>query len=136
LFATAFIMRSSSQAILAAAAALFELAAAGPKRSRADASASTLSFGNSSAVSINIRTKTGHRNATAPYLYGWMFEDINHSGDGGLYGELLRNRAFEGSDIQWGSVGGYAGPSITWQENSCEALGMLSDHWMEKHWLT
>ncbi|KAF8914916.1 glycoside hydrolase [Mucidula mucida] len=28
-------------------------------------------------------------------LYGYMWEDINHSGDGGLYGELLQNRAFQ-----------------------------------------
>jgi alpha-N-arabinofuranosidase len=25
-----------------------------------------------------------------------MFEDINHSGDGGIYAELLMNRAFQG----------------------------------------
>lgn len=123
---TSFIMIFSSQAILVATAALFELASAGPKKSRAtDTSASTISHANSSTVSLNIRTKTGHRNATAPLLYGWMFEDINHSGDGGLYGELLRNRAFEGSDIQWGTLAGYSDSSITWQENSCEALGML-----------
>lgn len=30
-------------------------------------------------------------------MYGQMYEDINHSGDGGLYGELLVNRAFQGS---------------------------------------
>ncbi|KAG6820155.1 hypothetical protein H0H93_004737 [Arthromyces matolae] len=29
-------------------------------------------------------------------LYGYMWEDINHSGDGGLYAELLQNRAFQG----------------------------------------
>ncbi|KAI0037105.1 arabinofuranosidase [Vararia minispora EC-137] len=28
-------------------------------------------------------------------LWGLMFEDISHSGDGGLYGELLQNRAFQ-----------------------------------------
>ncbi len=28
-------------------------------------------------------------------LYGLFFEDINRAGDGGLYAELLRNRAFE-----------------------------------------
>ncbi|KAF8167586.1 glycoside hydrolase [Crassisporium funariophilum] len=28
-------------------------------------------------------------------LYGYMWEDINHSGDGGLYAELLQNRAFQ-----------------------------------------
>ena len=30
-------------------------------------------------------------------LYGLFFEDINRAGDGGLYPELLRNRAFEDS---------------------------------------
>jgi hypothetical protein len=116
-----------SKAVLATATALIGLAHAGPKRPRADASTynNVSSNSNSSAVALNIRTKTGQRNATAPLLYGWMFEDINHSGDGGLYGELLRNRAFEGSDIQWGAVAGYSDSSITWQENSCEALGMF-----------
>jgi alpha-N-arabinofuranosidase len=30
-----------------------------------------------------------------PTMFGQMFEDISHSGDGGLYGELLLNRAFQ-----------------------------------------
>ncbi|MDB5338331.1 MAG: alpha-L-arabinofuranosidase domain protein, partial [Planctomycetaceae bacterium] len=29
-----------------------------------------------------------------PRLYGLMTEEINHSYDGGLYGELIQNRAF------------------------------------------
>ncbi len=33
------------------------------------------------------------------YLYGLMFEDISHSGDGGIYGELLINRAFHGMTL-------------------------------------
>lgn len=32
-------------------------------------------------------------------FYGIFFEDINHAADGGLYGELLRNRNFEFSHI-------------------------------------
>lgn len=32
-------------------------------------------------------------------LYGIFFEDINHAADGGLYGELVRNRSFEFSHI-------------------------------------
>ncbi|KDQ21500.1 glycoside hydrolase family 51 protein [Botryobasidium botryosum FD-172 SS1] len=42
-----------------------------------------------------------------------MFEDINHSGDGGLYAELLQNRAFQGVTpgtsaalTAWTAVGG------------------------------
>jgi len=30
----------------------------------------------------------------SPLLYGLMAEEINHSYDGGLYAELIRNRAF------------------------------------------
>ena len=30
----------------------------------------------------------------SPMLYGHMTEEINYSYDGGLYGELVRNRAF------------------------------------------
>lgn len=39
---------------------------------------------------------TSKRNATSPYLYGIMHEDINHSGDGGIYAEMIANRAFQG----------------------------------------
>lgn len=35
----------------------------------------------------------------APYLYGLFFEDINRSGDSGLYPEMIRNRAFEDSIV-------------------------------------
>ncbi|MDP9173314.1 MAG: carbohydrate binding domain-containing protein [Planctomycetota bacterium] len=34
----------------------------------------------------------------SPTLYGLMTEEINYSYDGGLYGELIRNRVFEGSE--------------------------------------
>jgi len=32
-------------------------------------------------------------------LYGIFFEDLNHAADGGLYGELIRNRSFEFDSI-------------------------------------
>ncbi len=38
-------------------------------------------------------TKPGHR--VSPMLYGLMTEEINHSYDGGLYAELIQNRAFK-----------------------------------------
>ena len=38
-------------------------------------------------------TKTGL--AVSPMLYGLMTEEINHSYDGGLYAELIRNRIFK-----------------------------------------
>ncbi len=37
--------------------------------------------------------------AISPMLNGIFYEDINHSADGGLYAELLRNRSFE--EMAW-----------------------------------
>jgi hypothetical protein len=48
-------------------------------------------------VSLSINTyDVEKRNVTARSLYGIMHEDISHSGDGGIYAELLINRAFQG----------------------------------------
>ncbi|RDW71039.1 hypothetical protein BP6252_07602 [Coleophoma cylindrospora] len=102
---------------------LLGTAVAGPKRPRQLSHDGPFTNSSTAPVSLNILTKTGTRNATAPYLYGWMFEDINHSGDGGIYGELLTNRAFDGSTVTWSALGGFSGSSITWQENTCEAYG-------------
>lgn len=38
-------------------------------------------------------SKLGHK--VQPTMYGVFFEEINHSGDGGLYAELIQNRGFE-----------------------------------------
>ena len=40
----------------------------------------------------------------SPTLYGLMFEDISHSGDGGLYAELINNRAFKNGPTSWSVV--------------------------------
>jgi len=111
------------RASLVVLVAFYHLVAAGPKSPRAGWNATRASNNASTSVSLNILTETGTKNATAPYLYGWMFEDINHSGDGGLYGELLTNRAFDGSTITWGSIPGFPDSSIVYQENTCEAYG-------------
>lgn len=61
------------------------------------------------AVTLSVASSGG--NATSGYQYGLMFEDINYSGDGGIYAELIRNRAFQGSSIvpstldPWTAVG-------------------------------
>ena len=34
----------------------------------------------------------------SPTFYGLMTEEINHSYDGGLYGELIQNRIFQDND--------------------------------------
>jgi alpha-L-arabinofuranosidase len=49
------------------------------------------------ANAINVKVSNQGGNATSPLMYGIMFEDINHSGDGGIYAELIQNRAFQGS---------------------------------------
>jgi len=53
---------------------------------------------NSSAIAQTTKltldfTKTGAK--VSPMLYGLMTEEINHSYDGGLYAELIRNRIFK-----------------------------------------
>lgn len=49
------------------------------------------------ASAINLKVASSGGNASSPLTYGAMFEDINHSGDGGIYAELIQNRAFQGS---------------------------------------
>ncbi|ETN40300.1 uncharacterized protein HMPREF1541_04576 [Cyphellophora europaea CBS 101466] len=66
--------------------------------------------GNDGPVTVDIGLNAGGRNQTAPMLYGWMFEDISHSGDGGIYAEAIRNRAFQGSDRE--NPGLPFGPSL------------------------
>ncbi|CAN6674820.1 hypothetical protein TRVA0_067S00166 [Trichomonascus vanleenenianus] len=59
-------------------------------------------LGLASALTISERST----NSSSPLLHGLMYEDINRCGDGGLYGELLNNRAFQGSSP---SLDGYEG---------------------------
>ncbi|KJX95656.1 alpha-l-arabinofuranosidase a like protein [Zymoseptoria brevis] len=64
------------------------------------------------AQAVEITVKSTGGNATSPLQYGIMFEDINNSGDGGVYAELVQNRAFQGSGIWpsnltfWSALGG------------------------------
>ena len=48
---------------------------------------------------IEITVNAGKEMKEQGDLFGLFFEDINHSADGGLYGELVRNRSFE-FDVQ------------------------------------
>lgn len=69
----------------------------------------SLLAGTVAAVSLSVSSSGG--NATSGYQYGLMFEDINHGGDGGIYAELINNRAFQGSTLYpstldpWTAVG-------------------------------
>lgn len=79
-------------------------------------------------VSLNIWTTNGTRNETAPYLYGLLFEDIAHSGDGGIYAELIRNRAFQGSGVSIGRADTLLpGKVITEAENHVIPFGPTLD---------
>ncbi len=51
-------------------------------------------FGQTPVLTLNVAKSDA---SVSPMLYGLMTEEINHSYDGGLYGELIRNRAFKDS---------------------------------------
>lgn len=76
-----------------------------------------------SGLSLTVSSNEG--NASSPLLYGFMFEvfgwatmtcqlltthkDINHSGDGGIHAQLLRNNGFQGENATltaYNAVGG------------------------------
>lgn len=80
-------------------------------------------------VSLNIWVNNGTRNNTAPLLGGLLFEDISQSGDGGLYGELIRNRAFQGSGIHMGQIPQIPWRSIVNSENPVVPFGPVMDGW-------
>jgi alpha-L-arabinofuranosidase len=59
-----------------------------------------------------------------------MHEDISHSGDGGIYGEALVNRAFQGSGgIITGPLPGVPGNSIIDSENPILPYAPVIDGW-------
>ena len=66
----------------------------------------------SAANAYNLSIAATGGNASSPLMYGLMFEDINFSGDGGIYAELIQNRAFQGNNEfpstlkPWTAVGG------------------------------
>lgn len=57
----------------------------------------TAAIQTASAFSLTIRNDVPG-NASSSILYGLMYEDINRCGDGGLYGEMLRNWNFQAND--------------------------------------
>lgn len=53
-------------------------------------------FTGAEAQNIVLEANTHKKGAEiAPTMYGVFFEDINYGADGGLYGELIKNRSFE-----------------------------------------
>ena len=58
----------------------------------------------------------------SPLLYGLMTEEINHAYDGGLYGELIHNRAFldnAQSPMRW---------SVVQRDGSAAAIAIDRNH--------
>ena len=51
------------------------------------------------ARAVDIQVSASGGNATSGLQYGFLHEDINNSGDGGIYAELVRNRAFQFSKM-------------------------------------
>lgn len=49
----------------------------------------------------------------SPMLYGLFFEDINFAGDGGIYGEYIKNRGFNYFDIEGIADKRFAGWSLS-----------------------
>ncbi|KAI5208986.1 putative vacuolar segregation protein [Aureobasidium subglaciale] len=60
------------------------------------------------ANALDLTVAASGGNATSPLQYGLMFEDINFSGDGGIYAELIRNRAFQGNTVHPSSLLAYS----------------------------
>ncbi|KAL6238317.1 hypothetical protein BDW75DRAFT_237617 [Aspergillus navahoensis] len=50
------------------------------------------------SVPVNLTVLREGGNKSSPLLHGIMFEEMDHSGDGGLHGNLLINNGFQGDD--------------------------------------
>ncbi|KKA29147.1 hypothetical protein TD95_003533 [Thielaviopsis punctulata] len=51
-----------------------------------------------SVAAVDITVSSSGGNSTSGHQYGFLHEDINYSGDGGIYAELIQNRAFQYSE--------------------------------------
>ncbi|KXG53792.1 Glycoside hydrolase, superfamily [Penicillium griseofulvum] len=54
---------------------------------------------NSSSVPLHLTVEPEGGNKSSPILYGVMFEEMDHSGDGGIHGQLLQNNGFQGTSL-------------------------------------
>jgi alpha-L-arabinofuranosidase len=59
----------------------------------------TLATADTASITVDVN-RPGAK--VSPLLYGIFFEDINRSGDGGLYAEMLQNRSFEDFNLPMG----------------------------------
>ena len=73
-------------------------------------------------ISIDIDA-TAPRVEVNPNMYGLFFEEINHAGEGGLYGEMVLNRDFEINTLPDGAK---------WSGNLLET----DKGWHERKWFS
>ncbi|KAK6538407.1 hypothetical protein TWF694_011283 [Orbilia ellipsospora] len=76
-------------------------------------------------ASVHLTINSENGNATSGMLFGLMYEDINFSGDGGLYAELIRNRALQGPNpdlTAWHSEGASVTLNVDKSEPLSDAL--------------
>lgn len=65
--------------------------------------AAVLALGLSARAQDKVTVDAGREGPEVnPHMYGVFFEEINHSGDGGIYAELVRNRSFEDCNVPEG----------------------------------
>ena len=82
----------------------------------------------------NLHIRSHGMKPVAPDLYGLFFEDINRAGDGGLYPEMLRNRAFEDGVVPKGCTADPDGAYFTTRNGFREpfAHGEGTAEWAER----
>jgi alpha-L-arabinofuranosidase len=86
------VLRGTALGVLGVAA-LPTTAGAAAATQTSGAAGSTSVAGQAGSITVTVDTTSpGH--AVSPDLYGIFFEEINYGGVGGLYPELIRNRAF------------------------------------------
>ncbi|HEX3717973.1 MAG TPA: alpha-L-arabinofuranosidase C-terminal domain-containing protein [Verrucomicrobiae bacterium] len=84
-------------------------------------------IGGSALISIDEEQAVGNVN---PHFYGLMTEEINHSYDGGLYAELVQNRAFlDNSDrpLHWSAVQGPGAAATITLDHATPLSGVLTN---------
>jgi alpha-N-arabinofuranosidase len=101
--------RKNPIARLALLLALAGTLAIGAKAQTTNAPEATAPASNTIPV---LQIKAGQVTAkVSPMLYGLMTEEINYAYEGGLYGELIRNRTFQANPtnaVFWSTIGGGA----------------------------
>jgi len=82
-------------------------------------------------IKVNIRTEQ-KKDAPGDF-YGIFFEDLNHAADGGLYAELIKNRAFEFDPVDNASYTHLTGWELIGTDEEIHAKVLTGDPVSEKN---